>query len=66
MILPLNLNRRHKVTLFLTVLLAGIAALSGAKMMQVVGILLLVWPLLGPLAPTAALFTGYFCLWESC
>jgi uncharacterized membrane protein YqjE len=41
MILPLNLNRRHKVTLFLTVLLAGIAALNGAKMMQVVGILLL-------------------------
>ena len=38
MILPLNLNRRHKVTLFLTVVLAGIAALSGAKMMQVVGI----------------------------
>jgi|ERR1019366_4650882 hypothetical protein len=41
MILPLNLNRRHKVTLFLTVLLAGIAALNGAKMMQVVGTLLL-------------------------
>src|SRR5271166_3815064 len=41
MILPLNLNRRHKVTLFLTVLLAGIAALNGAKMMQVVGVLLL-------------------------
>lgn len=41
MILPLNLNRRHKVTLFLTVLLAGIAALNSAKMMQVVGILLL-------------------------
>src|ERR1019366_4266745 len=41
MILPLNLNRRHKVTLFLTVLLAGIAALNSAKMMEVVGILLL-------------------------
>ena len=41
MIFPLNLNRRHKVTLFLTVVLAGIAALSGAKMMQVVEILLL-------------------------
>jgi len=41
MILPLNLNRRHKVTLFLTVVLAGIAALNGGKMMQVVGILLL-------------------------
>lgn len=41
MILPLNLNRRHKVALFLTVLLAGIAALNGAKMMQVIGILLL-------------------------
>jgi hypothetical protein len=41
MILPLNLNRRHKVTLFLTVVLAGIAALSGGKMMEVVGILLL-------------------------
>ena len=41
MILPLNLNRRRKVTLFLTVLLAGIAALNGARMMQVVGISLL-------------------------
>ncbi len=41
MILPLNINRRHKVTLFLAVLLAGIAALNGAKMMEVVGILLL-------------------------
>jgi len=41
MSLLLNLNRRHKVALFLTVLLAGIAALNGAKMMQVVGILLL-------------------------
>src|ERR1035437_8926294 len=41
MIVPLNLNRRHKVTLFLTVVLAGIAALNGAKMMEVVGILLL-------------------------
>src|ERR1019366_5853447 len=38
---PLNLNIRHKVTLFHTVLLAGIAALNGAKMMQVVGTLLL-------------------------
>jgi hypothetical protein len=41
MIVPLNLNRRRKVTLFLTVVLAGIAALNSAKMMQVVGILLL-------------------------
>jgi hypothetical protein len=41
MILPLNLNRRHKVTLFFTLALAGIAALNGAKMMEVVGILLL-------------------------
>jgi hypothetical protein len=41
MILPLNLNRRHKVALFFTLALAGIAALNGAKMMQVVGILLL-------------------------
>ncbi|HVO61415.1 MAG TPA: hypothetical protein VMT53_10805 [Terriglobales bacterium] len=41
MILPLNLNRRHKVTLFLTLVLAGIAAVSGTKMMEVVGILLL-------------------------
>ncbi len=41
MILPLNLNRRHKVTLFLTVVFAGIAALNSAKMMQVIGILLL-------------------------
>jgi hypothetical protein len=41
MILPLNLNRRHKVTLFLTVLLAGIAALNRAKMVEVVGIFLL-------------------------
>ena len=41
MILPLNLNRRHKVTLFLSVVLAGIAALNSAKMMEVAGILLL-------------------------
>jgi hypothetical protein len=41
MIVPLNLNRRHKVTLFLTLVLAGTAALNGAKMMEVVGILLL-------------------------
>jgi len=41
MILPLNLNRSHKVTLFLTVVLAGFAALNAAKMMEVVGILLL-------------------------
>jgi hypothetical protein len=41
MILPLNLNRRHKVALFFTLALAGIAALNAAKMMEVVGILLL-------------------------
>lgn len=41
MILPLNLNRRHKVALFFTLALAGIAALNSAKMMEVVGILLL-------------------------
>jgi hypothetical protein len=39
--LPLKLNRRHKVTLFLTLVLAGIAALSGVKMMEVAGISLL-------------------------
>lgn len=41
MALPLRLNRRHKVALFLILVFAGIAALSGAKMMEVVGIFLL-------------------------
>jgi hypothetical protein len=40
MTLPLKLNRRHQVTLFITLVLAGIAALSDAKMMEVAGILL--------------------------
>src|ERR1039457_6078400 len=40
MAVPLKLNRRQKVALFLTLVLAGIAALSGAEMMEVVGIFL--------------------------